>query len=203
MAEISPIHLEYTYTQQEWLESRLAAPSKPGSPKSVRVPPIVALVGFAVYLLALGTLAARMVPSTASAAGSGPSFLRSNLLPFVPWVVLWGTLIIIALGFFWWRGRSAWKRNPLSQRIYSLDLDGQGIQVSTKTETTRWRWEAFVGFSEPGRLLILETETKEVLAVPKRAANAAQLEQLRQIFRERAGPRSGGFPVQPSRPAGN
>jgi hypothetical protein len=122
------------------------------------------------------------------------SFLNHFVVPLIPWVLIFG---FIWLFVFRQLRQSLWNKNPISQRLFTLDLDDQAVQVSSGAESTRWLWEAFVAFSESSQLLLLRLESNAVLPIPKRALDPAQLEEVRGLATIRAAPRSGGFPIQP------
>lgn len=190
-----PIHLAYTLTYKEWLEVHAAV-----GRKARRRMFVFLLVLFGVF--AVGVVRRYGAEVHARQATTSPSEelppLESIVIMLIPWIVIMSAAFFLSR----WMRRAGWKRNSLAQRMYSLDVDVDCVLLSSGVETTRWRWEAFIGSEETANLMILRLGPKTVLPIPKRAANTAQLEQLRQIVRERAVPRSGGFPVQPLGPGG-
>jgi hypothetical protein len=205
MSEMTPIHLEYTFTHKEWMEVRAAATAR-----SRRRNKIIYGITSVIFLTVLvRTLVSERhvaggpsrqpitTPKLVTALANQPS-IHSIAILLIPWVII----LALALFFIWRIFRTQRVNNPMGETVYVLDLDGNGVQVSTSTETTRWCWEAFNGSSETPSLLLLRLQSEALLPIPKRAAGAGQLEQLRRVVKERAVPRSGGFPVQQSGPTG-
>lgn len=203
MTEPTPIHAEYTFTQPEWREATWAAARGAGDPARSRHRKalifLALFLGLVVVLVSLAQV--RDVPapppsSTTAPESSNPDFFSGYVRPLIPWIVImscfWFVVFRLLGGTI-----GPWSRHPMSQILHVLDASDEGLQVTTDVTLARFRWEAFVGWAESSRLVLLRLKTRAVVPIPKRALHPAALEELRRLLRMRVGVHPGDVALPP------
>lgn len=87
-------------------------------------------------------------------------------------------------------------RSDHVQEPTTADLDENGITLAGATSSTRWLWIGFVGWIESPNAFILQLSNNVNVLLPKRAAaDAAELDSIREVIRSHVNSPVHGFPV--------
>ena len=197
------MRLEFTYTPDDLAETAKALRAGGGGKKwhlSRGVFGWLLFVGLAVMLFML--LSRNPAPRAATvpaAPARGP--FATVILPLVPWVLIFGFIWFFVFRQIRGQYKRLWQENSELQQPQTLDMDDDGVRLSSTLSTTTWHWPAFVKVIETPSLLLLETSSKTHLLIPKRAAaDPGQLEALRALLAAHVSAPTGAFPVLPVDP---
>jgi hypothetical protein len=188
------MRLEFSYTEADLDEWAKANTSKPHT--KTRAGWQSGLATWLVFVLVV--LVVILVLLMRSRSGTD---VWSDMRPLLPMVLISGLGLFIAYRQQRNQGRNLWKSNEDWQQPHAVTVDDAGVEVAGPRVVSRFLWTAFGGCAETANLFLLWQRQGVYTMLPKRAATAAQQEELRTIFRAHLTPATGGFPVMPV-PAG-
>jgi hypothetical protein len=201
------VHLEFMYVPDEIVAaSKLASklPRSAGTRSGRRsVFGWLLFVGLAVILFQLlnnqsnrsSPPAGSPVSSPSPPANSREGFLEI-LLPFGPWLLIFGVIWFFVFRQLRNSARKALAENPQFQQLQVLDMDAQGVRLATPLASTQWKWASFSRMTETAELLLLQLPERAFLVIPKRAFSGPEQEaKLRRIVAENLHEHTGAFPV--------
>jgi|SRR5947207_913783 len=158
-------------------------------------------------LLLLVILLARGAPSPSPGAGPAPPLPPGSLftvfLPLVPWMIIFGAIIVTLRIIRRRQGpRAMLAQAPAYHGEMVADIDAGGVALQSRLYRAHYHWEAVIRFRETKRLFLLFVNPNTAMVLPKRAfATPEELDAMRAMAQKLAGHPAPGFPVVPaSRP---
>jgi hypothetical protein len=103
-------------------------------------------------------------------------------------------LPLLALAFFWlgfpfvympFKLKRDFKKHPNFSRDCSVQVNETGLHSQSDVSTGETKWAAFVKFRETRNLFMLYLGGRMFKVIPKRAFSAAQLEEFRELLRQK------------------
>jgi len=195
--------LEFHYTPEDLAEMAKARGDLAGK-KAGR--PVRSLLGWGLFIglavvLFLLLSSQKKPPATPPPPPAAPppeSFFVAFVLPFIPWVLIFGFIWFFVFRQMRGVARRAWEKNLELHQQHTLEVGDDGLRLATPLAESFWRWPNFVGMTETANLVLLHMTNEAYLMIPKRAAaDAARLEELKAILAAHVSQHTNAFPVVP------
>ncbi|MEU0155894.1 YcxB family protein [Micromonospora fulviviridis] len=179
---VGPIELDYTLTEDDWLDGFVAHRRRVRRPWLVPVLIVAALVGLLPGLVSSDDLSAADVAALAAVAVSA---IGIGLLLF--------RFVVAARWVYRWQVRLLMRGNPWLSEPIRATVDDTGLRLTSANRSETATWSHYLRFVETDRSFVLRASERlgaAVLVLPKRGLVTGDPAPLRALLETHCHPRA-------------